>query len=320
MSRYEAYCNTTTDLTMILPEIDNFDRKRLIQNFVVHSGSVYVSHDAGHISQLYIDGLECTLTSSLSDVDTNNEYFYNSATDALYVKSATNPNDLVVEASEDWETIKSRVTKEKADFIRSFLNRPIYKIKNSNLQGANAREYDYVIIYCNAALAVAELVRTLDVERANEIELRIMNENNEGLLDRIKRGEFQLFNESSERFQNGVIHFITYNGSSTGSILDTKGFPKVSWDDVRLVITTGGTLSPGSASTIKYSVYTKDDSGLRRNLAVENEILTGAYDPLAYGVYFRASEGVYTTNDEFSIVLSGMAEDNASVKSRQAYR
>ena len=320
MSRYEAYCNTTTDLTMILPEIDNFDRKRLIQNFVVHSGSVYVSHDAGHISQLYIDGLECTLASSLSDVDTDNEYFYNSATDALYVKSSTNPNDLVVEASEDWETIKARVTKEKADFIRSFLNRPIYKIKNSNLQGANAREYDYVIIYCNAALAVAELVRTLDVERANEIELRIMNENNEGLLDRIKRGEFQLFNESSERFQNGVIHFITYNGSSTGSILDTKGFPKVSWDDVRLVITTGGTLSPGSASTIKYSVYTKDDSGLRRNLAVENEILTGAYDPLAYGVYFRASEGVYTTNDEFSIVLSGMAEDNASVKSRQAYR
>lgn len=320
MSRYEAYCNTTTDLTMILPEIDNFDRKRLIQNFVVHSGTVYVSHDAGHISQLYIDGLECTLVSSLGDVDTNNEYFYNSATDALYVKSSTSPNDLVVEASEDWETIKARVTKEKADFIRSFLNRPIYKIKNSSLQGANAREYDYVIIYCNAALAVAELVRSIDMERANDIEFRIMNENNEGLLDRIKRGEFQLFNESSERFQNGVIHFITYNGSSTGSILDTKGFPKVSWDDVRLVITTGGTLSPGSASTVKYSVYTKDDSGLRRNLTLENEILTGAYDPLAYGVYFRASEGVYTADDEFSIILSGMAEDTASVKSRQAYR
>ena len=33
-----------------------------------------------------------------------------------------------------------------------------------------------------------------------------MNDDKDGLLDRIKRGEFQLFNESSERFQNGVIH------------------------------------------------------------------------------------------------------------------
>jgi len=320
MSRYEAFCNTTTDLAMILPDVDNFDRKRLLQNFVVHSGSVYVSHDAGYVSQLYIDGLEGTSVGSVGAVDANNKYYYDSAADAVYLKSSTSPNDLVVEASEDWETIKTRVVKEKADFIRSYLNRPIYKIKNSALQGANAREYDYVVIYCNAALAVAELVRTLDVEKANEIEFRIMNENNEGLLDRIKRGEFQLFNESSERFQNGVIHFINYDGSSTGSIMDTKGHPNVTWDDVRLVITSGGTLSPGSASTVKYSVYTKDDTGLRRNLVIEDEVLTGAYDPLAYGVYFRASEGVYTTNDEFSIIMSGMAEDVASVKSRQVFR
>lgn len=320
MSRYEAFCNTNTDLSMILPDIDSFDRKRLLQNFVTYSGSIYVCYDAGYVSQLYIDGLEGTSVSSVDDIDANNKYFYNSTTDALYLQASSSPNDLVIEASEDWETIKSRVVNEKSDFIRSYLNRPIYKIKNSNLQGANAREYDYVIIYCNAALAVAELVRTIDIEKANEIEFRIMNDNKDGLLDRIKRGEFQLFNESSERFQNGVIHFISYNSSSTGSIMDTKGLPNVSWDDVRLVITTGGTLSPGTASTIKYSVYTKDDTGLRNNLTIENETLTGAYDPLAYGVYFRASEGVYTTNDEFSIILSGLAEDVASVKSRQAFR
>ena len=320
MSRYEAFCNTNTDLSMILPEIDSFDRKRLLQNFVVHSGSVYVSHDAGYVSQLYIDGLEGTSVASVSDIDANNKYYYDSSADALYLQNSSNPNDLVIEASEDWETIKSRVVKEKADYIRSYLNRPIYRIKNSDMQGANAREYDYIIIYCNAALAVAELVRTLDVQKADDIEFRIVNEAKNGLLDRIKRGEFQLFNESSERFQNGVIQHIVYNGSSTAAIMDLKGFPNTTWDDVRLVITTGGTLTPGTASTIKYSVYVKDDTGLRRNLTIENETLTGAYDPLAYGVYFRGSEGVYTTNDEFSIILSGMAEDTASVKSRQVFR
>ena len=134
MSRYEAFCNTNTDLTMILPDIDNFDRKRLIQNFVVHSGTVYVSHDSGYVSQLYIDGLEGTSVGSIAAIDANNKYFYDSSADALYLKSSTDPNDLVIEASEDWETIKSTIVKEKADFIRSYLNRPIYKMYNSILK------------------------------------------------------------------------------------------------------------------------------------------------------------------------------------------
>ena len=320
MSRYEAFCNTNTDLAMVLPEVDSFDRKRLLQNFIVHSGSVYVAHDSGYVSQLYLDGKEGTSVGSVSAVDAANEYYYDSSADALYAYSSSNPNDLVVEASQDWETIKTNVVNEKSDFIRSYLNRPIYKIKNANLQGANSREYDYVIIYCNAALAVAELVRTVDREKADDIEFRIINEDKTGLLDRIKRGEFQLFNESSERLQHGVIQHIAYNGSSTGVIMDLKGHPTTSWDDVRLVITTGGSLAPGSASTIKYSVYTKNNDGLKMNTAISNETLTGAYDPLAHGVYFRGSEGVYTTNDEFSIILSGMQEDTASVKSRQVFR
>lgn len=320
MSRYEAFCNTTTDLAMVLPEVDSFDRKRIIQNFVVHSGSVYIAHDSGYVSQLYMDGKEMTSVSASGDVDAANEYYYDSSADAVYLYSASNPNDLVIEAGQDWQTIKTNVVNEKSDFIRSYLNRPIYKIKNSNLQGANAREYDYVIIYCNAALAVAELVRTIDVEKADDIEFRIINEEKTGLLDRIKRGEFQLFNESSERLQHGVIQHISYSGSSTGVIMDLKGFPTTEWDDVRLVITTGGTLSPGSASSIKYSVYTKNSDGLKMNTTVSNETLTGAYDPLAHGMYFRGSEGVYTANDEFSIIVSGMQEDTASVKSRQVFR
>jgi len=85
MSRYEAFCNTNTDLSMILPEIDSFDRKRLLQNFIQHSGSVYVSHDAGYVSQLYIDGLEGTSVASVSDINANNKYFYDSSADALYL-------------------------------------------------------------------------------------------------------------------------------------------------------------------------------------------------------------------------------------------
>ena len=42
----EAFCNTTTDLQGVEPSIDNYDRKRLVQNFQTYSGSVYAAYNS----------------------------------------------------------------------------------------------------------------------------------------------------------------------------------------------------------------------------------------------------------------------------------
>jgi len=49
MSTYEqSYCNTSTDLTSVVTNIAEYDQKRLISNWSVHSGSVYKAK-AGYI-------------------------------------------------------------------------------------------------------------------------------------------------------------------------------------------------------------------------------------------------------------------------------
>jgi hypothetical protein len=97
--------------------------------------------------------------------------------------------------------------------------------------------------------------------------------------------------------------------------------PSVDYDDVRVKITAGGTFTSGTANTsVKYSVYVKNDTGLAINEVIQSEELNGDYQGLAYGMYIRWGEGVYTTNDQWSIIVMGMPEEHGSVKSEQVSR
>ena len=56
-----GYCNNTTDLLGILPELQAYDRKRLVSNWQTYSGSVYRSDSVGYVAMLYKDGKELEL-------------------------------------------------------------------------------------------------------------------------------------------------------------------------------------------------------------------------------------------------------------------
>jgi len=46
-TRLEAFCNINTDLQGVEPNIDNYDRKRLVQNFSSYSTNVYAAYNSG---------------------------------------------------------------------------------------------------------------------------------------------------------------------------------------------------------------------------------------------------------------------------------
>jgi len=73
-------------------------------------------------------------------------------------------------------------------------------------------------------------------------------------------------------------------------------------------------------TSVKYSVYVKNDTGLAMNEVVASEEINGDYQSLAYGMYIRWGEGVYTTNDQWSIIVMGIPEEHGSVKSEQVSR
>jgi len=324
MSYQEAFCNTTTDLQACVSDIDRYDRKRvLMSNFITtDTTNLYQLMNTGHVEQLYRDGIEMTAVTDSPNAD--NEYNYSSATDSFqFFLSSSSVNALngsVFEAGEDWNTLKTRVTKEQADHIRSFLNRPIYKRGNSNYQGAADRPYDFIVIRCNALLACADLVRSQDPEKADELEERVLGD--EGLLTKLKRRDYVMWNETSFRSESGVIREVSVNGSTTGYIEDIKlvGPPSTDYDEVRVVISTAGTFTPGTASTVKYDVYTKNDTGIRRHKSVDAEVINGDYQSLAYGALIRFQAGVYTVNDEWSVTFQSDEVQMGTVRSGQIYR
>ena len=325
MSRYEAYCNITTDLQAIC-DVDSYDRKRLLAGQFVESGTsnLYYLHNSGYVSQLYMNGAEQTLVT-----DTPNamgEYAYQSASDRLDVyiggSSVADMNARDWSEGVDFNNTKQAAVDEASDFIRSYINRPIYKRKNSDLQGAASRTYDYIVIRINAILAAANLVRRDDPAKADELYSLANNQDGDGLLDKLKRGEFALWHETSNRSDDGVVQLVTAHANSTGFPRDIKlaGPPAVDYDEVRLVISTGGTFTPGTTSPVKYDVYIKNDEGLRMHKAVDAEQINGSYQSMAYGATVAWQYGVYTAGDEFAVIFQSSDIAVGTVKCGQIYR
>jgi hypothetical protein len=169
-------------------------------------------------------------------------------------------------------------------------------------------------------LACADLVRSQDSEKAAELDELVLGD--DGLLTKLKRRDYVMWHETSFRSESGVIREVSVNGSTTGYIEDIKmyGPPSTDYDEVRVVISTAGTFSPGTASTVKYDVFTKDDTGLRRHKSVDAEVMNGDYQALAYGALIRFQAGVYTAADEWSITFQSDDVQMGTVRSGQIYR
>ena len=326
MTRYEAFCNTTTDLQAIC-DIDSYDRKRALPNNWVASDTtnLYYLHNAGFCSVLFKDGKDLGAAQT-NEPSSTTQWRYVSADDRLeYFEASSSVSALDAsnfEESMDFSTLKTQVVNESADLIRSYLNRPIYRRKNADLQGASSREYDFIVVRINALLAAADLVRRFDETKADEIYEKAISPDGDGLLDRLKRREFALWHETTNRSEDGIIQIVTAHTNSTGFPRDIKlhGPPNIDFDEVRLVISTGGTFAPGTSSPVKYDVYVKNDDGLRMEKVVDAETMNGSYQPMAYGAKVSWQPGIYTSGDEYTVIFQSSDVAIGSVRSGQIYR
>lgn len=324
-SIYKSFCNITTDLQGVVSDIDRYDRKRVLSpSWSSPSSNMYRLSNVGYIENLYKDGVELTKVTDTPNAD--NEYKYDAATDSvdyyLGSSSASVLNSAVFEAGQSWLDLKTRICNEQADLMRSYIDRPIYKRGNTTYQGASERNYDFIIVRINAILACADLVRSSDPEKADVIEAMAISPDGDGLLDKLKRKEYVMSNETSFASEKGVIQEISLNNSTTGYLEDIKinQPPNVDYDEVRVVISTGGTFALGTSSPVKYDVYVKNDSGIRMHKVVDAEQVNGNYQSLAYGARIRFQAGVYVANDEWSIIFQSDELPVGTVKSGQLYR
>ena len=55
-------------------------------------------------------------------------------------------------------------------------------------------------------------------------------------MDRIRNGEIALHNEVSLRKGAGIVREVSLNASTTGQIVDTRGYASTEWDVLKVVI------------------------------------------------------------------------------------
>ncbi len=312
MSTYqESYCNTTSDLLFIEANLSEYDGKRVLPSSWVTSGTshLFYLYNVGDCSgQVYRDGKE--LTSVTDEPNSNDEYRYTASTDLLeYYSSGGSANTLnssVFESSRDWVELKTESVKRASDLIRSILPFPIYPNKGVGTQDAVGNDYPEIIVRSTAIMAVESLVRPYDVEKADIIKSQAMNDEGTGFIDMLRKGEMSLYSSESESKHKGILRTVSVHTNTTGSIVDVRGRSTYSWDIIKIKISNGGTITAGTSNTtVKFDSLIGNENGLKLEPMATNEIIDCYWQLVGHDMYVRFSPGLYTTNDEWELEVSG---------------
>ena len=321
MATAPTYC-THRELKDVFPQVDSFDTKRPLYGFTTtDTTNLYQANNTGLITLLFLDGVEGT---SVSDSpNANREYNYSASTDSVQLFLTTdaggtlNPNDILVEAGEDFSTLISRILANASRFLDAKLDPNLPKEQFKDKSG----NYDYIIVRTTALIAATFLIRSHDP--TSEVATALM-EDAMGNIDSLNKGSAALSWQTTGDSSKGIIRDIKYTSGGVRPV-DTRGRYYGEWDLVKVIITTAGAIG-----TARYSVFVKDSDSLKTTEVVSNRIISGDYQSLASHLEIRfgaenatasSAAGISASeaalNDEWEVEVSGLFEevDNSAVNS-----
>jgi len=307
----KTYC-TIKDIQLVAPFVFDFDRKRRVSNWVGYSGSgndeIFQAGSVGTFDDLYENDIEQTSVADISSIDADGKYYYDEDADVVYYRPSSNHNpnyDLTITIGRDNKSLFNEFISRSSDFVRSYINKPIFENAGVGEGDSLGRTFPEVIVRATALLSASMAIMPYDQEEGERLQaLAYDPAGGNGLLDLIRTGIISL--DQDETARDKILKAVSVNANTTGSVVDLLGSPNVNYDRIKVIITSGGTFSPGSASSVTYSTYVGNDTGLKIDLSAENEIIDGSFQELGHGIYGRFSLGVYNTNDEWEIEVTGL--------------
>jgi hypothetical protein len=308
MATAPTYC-THRQLKDVFPQVDSFDNKRALYGWKTVTTNKYAAHNSGLTTQLFVDGEDLGAAQSAhTDLNVEGEWFYNSAEDITYYYSASDPNDKLMEAGEEFSGLITRITVNASRYLDAKLDPNLPKEQFKDKEG----NFDYIIVRTTALIAATFLIRSHDP--TSEVANALM-EDAQGNIDSLNKGGAALSWQTTGDSSKGVIRDVTY---TSGKIrpLDTRGRWNGTWDLLKVKIITGGVLG-----TATYSVWEKDGDSLKNNQIITAEKITGDFQPLGGSLQIRFGGSTDTTqaaaNDEWEIEVAGWQEevDNSAINS-----
>ena len=274
---------TISDLSNYFNNAGDFDSK--FQIFpTLTSGNLHLFRDCGYIDTLFINGEEQAAAQSTSGaVDSNGEWFYNSATNQLeYYNSnytSTTINNQIFEGGKDFTDFLNQQLVNASMELNNLLDAryPTPLPKNTQISESAASgltvEYDALVIKATCYICASNLIRSKDPmsEQADYYYNLVTNADRTGITDRLNAGEFKLSFEVDDKDSQGSIRKITQTG--TMQLVETAGeYYGEPYDVLRITCTTGG-----AYGTAKCKVeYYGDDKLFGQETT--NNIVTGSLD------------------------------------------
>ena len=263
----------------------------------------------------HIDDSKVYLAVDESDVDDNdyNWFLYDKDLDMCIIAMPNdlNPNDMLIEAGEDFSTLITRITANASRYLDAKLDPNLPKEQFKDKAG----NFDYIIVRTTALIAASFLITSHDP--TSEIANALM-EDAQGNIDSLNKGGAALSWQTTGDSSKGIIRDVTYTSGSVRPV-DLRGRASgVDYDLIKVKISSS---TAGAIGTAKYNVYVKDNNGLKTNQVVTEEIITGDYQTLAHGLQIRfggsTDSSTATANDEWEIEVTGWQEevDNSAMNS-----
>ena len=300
------YC-TDRDLQDIFPHLAEYDLKRRIYNWKsTDTTNQYQAFNTGLITMLYFDGIEGTAVTDSPNADY--EFNYSSSTDSVQVfKTTTSPNDMIVEAGDDWSDIKTRFRRKASRLIESHLDNRLSREVLKDREG----NYPEIIVHITALQTVILLLKAHDPN--SEVIEPFQEELNE-LIDGLKAGSIVLPTAISGDSSKGVIREVSVNASSDLRPIELRGhYNGTGYELLKVYIESG---ENGIIGTTKMTVKGKDSTLLKTDILIDSEVITGDFQHLGVGsLYIRwggddVTSAITTAADEYEIELWGSSLDS----------
>ena len=299
---------TISDLSNYFNKMGDFDSK--VQIFpTLTSGNLHLFRDCGYIDTLFINGEEQAAAQSTSGaVDSNGEWFYNSATNQLeYYNSnytSTTINNQIFEGGKDFTDFLNQQLVNASMELNNLLDAryPTPLPKNTQISESAASgltvEYDALVIKATCYICASNLIRSKDPmsEQADYYYNLVTNAERTGITDRLNAGEFKLSFEVDDKDSQGSIRKITQTG--TMQLVETAGeYYGEPYDVLRITCTTLGAYG---VAKCKVEYYGSDK--LFGQESTDN-IVTGSLDGWSGlgGLQVRFQGAAMAENDQWEI-------------------
>ena len=293
------YC-TDRDLQDIFPHIAEFDLKRRIYNWKsTDTTNQYQAFNTGLITMLYFDGIEGTAVTDSPNADY--EFNYSETTDSVQVfKTTTNPNDMIIEAGDDWSDIKTRFRRKASRLMESHLDNRLSREVLKDREG----NYPEIIVHITSLQTVILLLKAHDP--TSEVITPFQEELNE-ILDGLKAGSIVLPTAISGDSSKGVIREVSVDPASDLRPIELRGhYNGTGYELLKVYIDSG---ENGIIGTTKMTVKGKDSNLLKTDTLIDSEVITGDFQHLGVGsLYIRwggddVTSAITTAADEYEIEL-----------------